>query len=131
MVGQSFPKYEFANLDGTDMYQGLTQGKVLIIVFLTSCQACLEEFDLLENHYSKISSKIKIAAITSESNGIVEQFADEHRLSFPIYVDTKGSLMLKTRVACTPTLFFLENGIVQKIKIGKTDGKEIMEGFQL
>jgi hypothetical protein len=39
--------------------------------------------------------------------------------------------MLKERVACTPTLLFLENGIVRKVKIGKTDNyKDLMEGFQ-
>ena len=132
LIGQLLPKYEFVNSEGTDIYQGLTQGKVLIVVFLTNCQACLSEFDFLERHYSEISSEIKIAAITAESSGVVEQFVDARKLSFPTYLDVRGGLMLKTRVACTPTMLFLENGIVRKVKVGKINNyKDLMEGFKL
>lgn len=130
LIGQSLPKYEFVNREGADVYRDLMQGKVLIVVFLTHCQACLAEFDLLERHYSELSSEFKIVAITSESGKVVEQF--EYKPGFPIYLDVQGSLMLKERVACTPTLLFLENGIVRKVKIGKTDNyKDLMEDFQL
>lgn len=73
----------------------------------------------------------KIAAITSESKRIVEQFNAERRLKFPVYLDVQGSLMLKKRVSCTPTLLFLEDGIVKKIKVGITESyKDLMEDFQ-
>lgn len=130
LVGRSLPDYEFVNLDGKDIYPDLMNGKVLIVVFLTDCQACLAEFDFLESHFSQLSSELKIVAITSESKEIVKQFVDEHKTSFPVYLDSQGGLMLKERVACTPTLFFLENGIVQKIKIGKTNNyKDLAEVF--
>ena len=130
LIGNPLPAYEFVNSEGKNEYEGLTQGKVLIVVFLTHCDACLTEFDFLQNHYNETNSDFKIVAITSESNKIVEKFNKVRKLNFPIYSDVQGSLMLKMRVSCTPTLLFLENGIVRKLKIGiTTDYKDILEGF--
>ena len=131
LLGQPLPKYQFADRQGADAYQRLTHGKVLIIVFLTHCPACLAEFKLLEQHAAEIAPAFKVVAITSESGGIVEQFMDARKLSFPVYLDVRGSLMLEARVSCTPTLLFLNDGIVRRVKIGKADNyEEIMEGFQ-
>lgn len=130
LIGRTLPEYEFLSRNGNNEYANLIQGKVLIVVFLTHCQACLTEFDFLQNHYDEIGSEFKIVAITSETEKIVEKFNNVRQLGFPIYLDVQGSLMLKTRVACTPTLLFVENGIVRKVKIGNTtDYKEITEGF--
>lgn len=131
LLGQPLPKYQFADRDGADVYQNLTRGKILIVVFLTHCPACVAEFKMLEQHSAEIGANFKVVAITSESGGIVEQFMDTRKPAFPVYLDVRGSLMLEARVSCTPTLLFLDDGIVQKIKIGKADNyEEIVEGFQ-
>ena len=112
------------------MFEKLTQGKVVLVVFLTHCQACIKEFEFLHNHYDETKSEFKIAAVTSESGKVVERFANKSNFNFPLYLDVEGSLMLKTRVACTPTMLFLENGIVRKIKIGNTENyNELTEAF--
>lgn len=130
LIGQPLPKYKFEDRRGNEVYENLTQGKVLMVVFLTHCQACINEFEFLQNNYAETDSEFKIAAVTSESGRVVEQLMDEHKFNFPIYLDVEGSLMLKMRVSCTPTLLFLQNGIVQKIKIGNTENyQDIMEGF--
>ena len=132
LIGQPLPAYEFVNSEGIDAYRNLTQGKVLIVVFLAHCDACLEEFDFLEHHYGELKSEFKIVAVTSESGKAVEQFIEERKYSFPIYLDVRGSLMLQEGVVCTPTLLFLENGTVRHVRIGKTDNyKDLTEGFQL
>ena len=130
LIGQPLPKYKFADRNGTEVYENLTQGKVLIVIFLTHCQACMKEFEFLQNHYAEADSEFKIAAVTSESGKVVEQLMDERKFNFPVYLDVEGSLMLKMRVSCPPTFLFLQNGIVQKIKIGNTENyQDILEGF--
>lgn len=124
LVGQSLPDYEFVNIEGANKYSELTKGRVLLIVFLTTCQACLKEFDVLEQQHNETNSNFKIFAITGESSQIVKNFAEERKLKFPIYLDVKGSLMLKMRVSCTPTMLFLENGIVRGVKVGITENYE-------
>lgn len=132
LVGSTLPEYKFVDGNGIDSYAKLTDGKVLMIVFLTHCQACLTEFDFLKSNFQKSQSDFKIVAVTSESNAVAARFADEHQLGFPIYVDTEGGLMMKTRIVCTPTLIFMKDGKIEKIKIGKTDNyQEILEGFLL
>lgn len=130
LVGKKLPDYAFVDKYETDMYQNLTQGKVLIIIFLTHCEACLKEFELLENHYSEINAEIKVVAVTGESARIVEQFLDEYKPNFLVYRDTQGGMMLKTQISCTPTLLFLENGIVRKVRVGITNKyQDLTEDF--
>lgn len=132
LVGQSLPEYEFVSRDGANVYNDLTQGKVLLIVFLTHCEACMKEFDFLARNYSDRNSPFKVVAVTGESGWIVEQFVDTRKPDFPIYLDVRGSLMLKSRVSCTPTMFFMEDGVIRKIKVGLTeDYEDLKEGFQL
>lgn len=132
LIGRPLPKYEFVDQDGKDGYQNLTRGKMLVVVFLTRCGACRTEFDFLESHYDKLSSKFGIAAVTSESGQSVEKFNEERKMFFPVYSDVQGGLMIKEQVSCTPTLLFLEDGIVRNVRVGVTENYEdLMEGFQL
>ena len=45
LVGNPLPKYEFTDIEKKDVYEILTQGKVLMIVFSSNCDACLDEFE--------------------------------------------------------------------------------------
>lgn len=122
---------EFININEKDKQTDLTKGKVLLTVFLTNCQACLKEFEILEKHQSLNKSGFNVIAITSESREIVTNFVRERNLKFPIYLDPNGSLALTMKVTCTPTMFFLENGIVRGVKIGLTeDYQSLMEVFE-
>jgi len=118
LVGKRLPKFEFVDTNSSDVYPKLVEGKVLMIVFNTSCHACMSEFDLIERHYDEIAAHTRVAAVSGEPSESVEQFAEERRPLFPLYVDVRAALMLKSRVACTPTMLFLENGIVRKISVG-------------
>ena len=84
----------------------------------------------VERHYDEISSQIKVFAVSGESIGVIEKFVTKRKPVFPIYLDVRGSLILKEGIVCTPTLLFLDNGFVKKIRVGNTqDYKHLLEDF--
>lgn len=124
LANNPLPNYEFTDLNGNSEYENLIKDKVLLVFLRSDCAACQKEVAFLSEHFTEISSQVRIIGVTTESKKQAESFIRNYKLQFPIILDKNGDMMLKARVSCTPTNFIIENGIIKKIKFGFFDNLE-------
>ena len=92
--GYMAPRFSLRNLKGN--LEGLDDhtGKVIVVNFwATWCVPCVKEMPSFENLYRRYRSQGLILLAVSLDKGDstkVKEFADKHKLSFPILLDTKG-----------------------------------------
>ena len=92
--GYMAPRFSLRNLKGN--MEGLDDhlGKVIVVNFwATWCVPCVKEMPSFENLYRRYRSQGLILLAVSLDKGDstkVQEFADKHKLSFPILLDTKG-----------------------------------------
>jgi peroxiredoxin len=92
--GYMAPRFSLRNLKGN--MEGLDDhlGKVIVVNFwATWCVPCVKEMPSFENLYRRYRSQgLTLLAVSLDKGGStkVQEFADKHKLSFPILLDTKG-----------------------------------------
>ena len=92
--GYMAPRFSLRNLKGN--MEGLDDhlGKVIVVNFwATWCVPCVKEMPSFERLYRRYRSQGLILLAVSLDKGDsnkVQEFADKHKLSFPILLDTKG-----------------------------------------
>ncbi len=124
LTNNILPNYELTDLDGNNEYEYLVKGKVLLVFLSSECSACQKEVVFLSKNFSEISGRIRIVGVTTESKKTAEAFSADYNLQFPLVLDKNGDMMFEAGVRCTPTNFFLEDGIVKKIHFGTFDNLE-------
>jgi len=123
--GQSAPNFQLTDLQGNSANLADYRGQKVIINFWTTwCRVCRAEMPHIEKlyeHYKNEDVTILSVNVTSQERNErdVEQYVEERLLSFPIILDTTGSVSKQYRVAAYPTTFILdEAGIIQKQQVG-------------
>ena len=92
--GYLAPRFSLRNLKGN--LEGLDDhsGKVVVVNFwATWCVPCVKEMPSFENLYRRYRSQgLTLLAVSLDKGDStkVQEFADKHKLSFPILLDTKG-----------------------------------------
>lgn len=92
--GYLAPRFSLRNLKGN--LEGLDDhsGKVIIVNFwATWCVPCVKEMPSFENLYRRYRSQgLTLLAVSLDKGDPtkVQEFADKHKLSFPILLDTEG-----------------------------------------
>ena len=92
--GYMAPRFSLRNLKGN--MEGLDDhlGKVIVVNFwATWCVPCVKEMPSFENLYRRYRSLgLTLLAVSLDKGDStkVQEFADKHKLSFPILLDTKG-----------------------------------------
>ena len=92
--GYMAPRFSLRNLKGN--MEGLDDhlGKVIVVNFwATWCVPCVKEMPSFENLYRRYRSQgLTLLAVSLDKGDStkVQVFADKHKLSFPILLDTKG-----------------------------------------
>ena len=92
--GYMAPRFSLRNLKGN--MEGLDDhlGKVIVVNFwATWCVPCVKEMSSFENLYRRYRSQgLTLLAVSLDKGDStkVQEFADKHKLSFPILLDTKG-----------------------------------------
>jgi peroxiredoxin len=92
--GYMAPRFSLRNLKGN--LEGLDDhsGKVILVNFwATWCVPCVKEMPSFESLYRRYrSQELTILAVSLDKgdSNKVQEFADKHKLSFPILLDTKG-----------------------------------------
>ena len=87
------------------------RGKVLIIIFWAShCQYCREELSLSEVLYHQFKNKeLEILAINNGEDGnVVRRFINENNYTFPVLLDSDGSVSVGYGIRGIPTIFVLD-----------------------
>lgn len=92
--GYLAPRFSLRNLKGN--LEGLDDhsGKVIVVNFwATWCVPCVKEMPSFENLYRRYRSQgLTLLAVSLDKGDStkVQEFADKHKLSFPILLDTEG-----------------------------------------
>lgn len=92
--GYLAPRFALRNLKGN--LEGLDDhaGKVIVVNFwATWCAPCVKEMPSFETLYRRFRSKgLTLLAVSLDKDGTakVQDFVDQHKLSFPILMDTDG-----------------------------------------
>ena len=92
--GYMAPRFSLRNLKGN--MEGLDDylGKVIVVNFwATWCVPCVKEMPSFESLYRRYRSQgLTLLAVSLDKgdSSKVQEFADKHKLSFPILLDTEG-----------------------------------------
>lgn len=98
------------------------QGKTLINFWGTWCEPCKREMPALETAYSKYKSEgFSVVSVNlGQSKFVTEQFVQQYDLSFPVIIDTDGSIKDAYYVGNLPASFLVdEEGDIEKVHEGE------------
>lgn len=125
-AGRMAPDFQFPDLKGKLVALSDFRGKVVLLnIWATWCRPCVEEMPALERLYQKLKGKpFEIVAVSVDSEGLdnVQPFVKKLGLSFPILMNTNGSIRQTYGTTGVPESFIIdqEGKIVRKI-IGPLD----------
>ena len=130
-VGEPAPDFQLQSLDGQTISLGNLRGKpVLINFWATRCPSCVSEMPYIQEIYEEWSNEglVVLAIDIGESSSKVEEFMQNHNLSFIVLLDTKQDVAQRYNFQYIPTTFFIdEDGIIQEKVIGPFQNKTQIE----
>ncbi|TET67520.1 MAG: redoxin domain-containing protein [Dehalococcoidia bacterium] len=130
-VGNLAPDFQLQNLDGQTVSLGNLQGKpVLINFWATWCPPCRSEMPYIQEVYEEWVNRglVVLALNIGESSSKVEEFMQNHNLSFIVLLDTKQDIAQRYNITGIPTTFFIDkDGIIQDKIIGAFQNKTQIE----
>jgi thiol-disulfide isomerase/thioredoxin len=98
-------------LDGSEVSLASLRGKVVIVNFwATWCPPCREEIPDLIALQAKYKDHLQIIGVSQDEAppSMVAQFAAEHRMNYPIVMDTPAIDQLFTNIHALPTSFIVD-----------------------
>ena len=123
-VGFYTPDISLATIEGNQLDLANLIGSPLIINFWTSwCPPCKAEMpDFQQAYLEYLDSDLKIVTINStiqDSLPDVISFVENNQLTFPILLDTSGTVTRAYNIHSLPTTFIVDrNGIIKKVLVG-------------
>lgn len=111
-VGDYAYDFEIPSINGKSVKLSDFKGKAVIINFwATWCEPCKVEMPEFEKFYAEYGDEVEIMAINitsrESSDKSVQSFIDEHKLTFPILLDTE-SVFRHYEVINLPTSIFVD-----------------------
>jgi len=111
MEGRSAPAFSLTSLDGKKRSLDQYRGRVVLLDFwATWCAPCRKELPHVEALYRRYGKDqlVVFAINTSEARGKVEDFIRTSGYSFPVLLDTDGSVMSSYGVTSIPQIFVID-----------------------
>lgn len=123
LMGKKAPSFVLKDIFDKDiqLFQNEAVNRTVIVFFATWCSDCQVEMKNLVRIHDEYASKgIRIIAVDlGEEKERVIGFANEHRLAFPVLLDSKNEIKTLYHVRGLPTVYILnKDGIVTHIQIG-------------
>lgn len=141
-IDQMAPDFELAMLDGGTARLSDYRGKTVVLNFWASwCPPCRIEMPYMENYYKEYKDKenVEILAVNMTelergSSEKVNDFVDEHQLTFPILLDEMSAAMNLYKVMIYPTTYIINaDGIItDKVMVSMDEEylKELIDNSQ-
>ena len=108
------------------------KGKVVLVNFwATWCPPCRAEMPAIEQVYQAKREQgfFVLAVDMQESGSLVTQFAQQLELTFPLLMDSDGSVARRYHVGALPTTFLVDRkGIIRDMVIGGPLTRAAIEG---
>jgi peroxiredoxin len=124
-VGNTAPDFQARNLQGN--WDGLAgyRGQVVILnLWATWCGPCREEMPMFEELYRRYRSEgLTILAVSLDKNADhrVKRFVEQYHLSFPVLLDTDGTVERLYPTFSIPTTFVIDRaGLI----VARVDGSK-------
>jgi cytochrome c biogenesis protein CcmG, thiol:disulfide interchange protein DsbE len=120
-INQLAPDFELQSIEGTQSQLSSFKGKTVLINFwATWCIPCREEMPLLEEFADRYSQDMVVLGINAgEKQDVIQEYVDSLAVTFPILVDSAGTIASLYRVRGFPTTMLIdENGVLRFQHIG-------------
>jgi thiol-disulfide isomerase/thioredoxin len=126
-VGSPYISFSLPDLKGKTINTKDIKGKVLFINFwATWCAPCKEEMPSMQALYEKLNKKypnqFEMLAVNIDNINVpevVELYALDLKLKFPILLDTKGTIKDKYKTTGVPETFIIDKkGKIARIDVG-------------
>lgn len=122
-VGASAPEISVLDLNERTVKLSDYRGQVVVLRFWsTGCKACVAAMPALDRFSADYRGKgVAVVAVNlGDAKELVEAFARELNLSYPLLLDPLRIAAGKYRVSAVPTTFFIDrDGIGRKVVIGE------------
>ena len=114
-VGEAAPDFELTSLEGQTMRLSQFKGQpVLLSLGATWCPDCRKEAPLLEELHKAHPELVVLLVDSNEGPDMVQNFADEFDITYPILLDQDGSVSKLYQIFAIPTVLFIDvEGIIQ------------------
>lgn len=136
--GDIAPDFRLLSREGPAISLSDFRGKTVILNFWASwCVPCKEEMPYLEAiHRERGGQGVVVLGVNiEEEKGTVDQFMQEMGLTFPVVLDSNGSVTNRYFVRYIPTTFILDkDGVIRLKKVGPFQSTEeiaaVLENIQ-
>jgi peroxiredoxin len=116
-AGNLAPDFLLEGLDGGDVQLSKLRGQPVVINFwATWCQPCRQEMPNLVKAYNQYQGQglVILGVNLQEGKGIIEPFAQDFGITYPIAIDRTGSVGDKYHLLGLPTTYFVDrNGVIK------------------
>jgi peroxiredoxin len=130
-VGDEATDFKLQNLEGQSVSLSELRGKPVMLNFwATWCGPCRNEMPYLQQIYDEWQDKglVLLEINMSESSSTVQQFLTNNGYTFPVYIDTDGSVADTYGISGIPTTFFIDSdGVIQQVIRGSFPSKAAIE----
>jgi peroxiredoxin len=120
-AGQPAPDFSGQDLQGNTVRLSELRGRPVMITFWSpDCFACREELPSLQAIAEDPSQDVALVTVVSHMPAAeVQQYVNEHELTFPVVVDEGGTIPGLYQVTGIPFTYFIRpNGTVERTVIG-------------
>ena len=127
------PDFQLQDIEGQTVTLSSLRGSPVMINFWASwCGPCRDEMPFLQQIYEDRDS-YGVTLITvnlRESLSVITQFMQSNNLSFPVLLDTDGSVSLNYNISGIPTTFFIDkDGIIIEKRLGPFNSVSEIESY--
>jgi len=122
IVGELAPQFTLLDVDGRATKLSDFRGKTVVLNFwATWCIPCRQEFPELATLYDTNAARglVVLGVDLQEDPAPVRKFAAEFNASFPIVIDSNGSVARQYQLIGPPTTFFIgPDGVLRAVQVG-------------
>ncbi|MEW9667400.1 TlpA family protein disulfide reductase [Ammoniphilus sp. 3BR4] len=130
-AGFAAPLFELEGLDGKTYALGELDKPLILNFWASWCGPCRKEAPILTGLYEKYQDDIEIWAVNVAVNDKLENarsFAEHYQFTFPVPLDSSGSVINQYQVIAIPNTFFLDrHQNIVKVATGLHSQEEIEE----
>lgn len=124
--GAPAPNFSLPDLDGQQVSLADYKGKVILLnIWATWCAPCVAEMPSMEKLYQELKDEdFELLAVSVDETGsiAVAPFMKQHKLGFPVLLDTVGDIKSLYQLTGIPESFIIDKGgiLLEKV-VGPRD----------